>query len=88
MKNRILSKDFLIHILHNYSFWLIKLGIIEVELNLRSQLNNKMTTAHRPTWNTAKGGSEQGGNLLVEPSRAYSALDLPAHLKLKSRQIG
>lgn len=47
-----------------------------------------MTTAHRPTWNTAKGGSEQGGNLLVEPSRAYSALDLPAHLKLKSRQIG
>ena len=47
-----------------------------------------MTTAHRPTWNTAKGGSEQGGNLLVDPSRAYSSKDMPAHLTLKSRQIG
>ena len=44
-----------------------------------------MTTAHRPTWNSAKGGSEQGGNLLVEPSRAYSSKDLPAHQTLKSR---
>lgn len=26
--------------------------------------------------------------MLVEPSRAYSSKDLPAHLKLKSRQIG
>ena len=47
-----------------------------------------MTTAHRPTWNSAKGGSAQGGNLLVEPTRAYSSKDLPAHLKLKSRQKG
>ena len=47
-----------------------------------------MTTAHRPTWNSAKGGSEQGGNLLVEPSRAYSSKDLPAHQKLKSRRVG
>ena len=44
-----------------------------------------MTTAHRPTWNAARGGSEQGGNLLVNPTRAYSALDLPAHTKLKYR---
>ena len=47
-----------------------------------------MTTAHRPTWNSAKGGSEQGGNLLVQPSRAYSSKDLPAHQNLKSRQQG
>ena len=47
-----------------------------------------MTTAHRPTWNSAKGGSEQGGNLLVQPSRAYSSKDMPAHKTLKSRAIG
>ena len=47
-----------------------------------------MTTAHRPTWNAARGGSEQGGNLLVNPTRAYSALDLPAHTKLKYRTNG
>jgi protein CWC15 len=47
-----------------------------------------MTTAHRPTWNSVKGGSEQGGNVLVQPSRQYSALDMPAHLKLKTRQEG
>ena len=45
-----------------------------------------MTTAHRPTWNSARGGSEQGGNVLVNPSRAYSSKDLPAHLTLKQRQ--
>jgi protein CWC15 len=44
-----------------------------------------MTTAHRPTWNSARGGSEQGGNQLVQPKRNYSALDMPAHLKLKVR---
>ncbi len=48
-----------------------------------------MTTAHRPTWNSARGGgSEQGGNVLVQPKRNYSALDMPAHLKLKERQPG
>ena len=47
-----------------------------------------MTTAHRPTWNSARGGSEHGGNVLVQPKRAYSALDMPAHLKLKERQDG
>jgi protein CWC15 len=47
-----------------------------------------MTTAHRPTWNSVKGGSEQGGNILVQPSRQYSAKDMPAHLKLKTRHEG
>lgn len=44
-----------------------------------------MTTAHRPTWNAAKGGSEQGGNLLVNPTRNYSAKDLPANTAIKYR---
>jgi hypothetical protein len=46
-----------------------------------------MTTAHRPTWNSARG-SEQGGNNLVVPKRSYSALDMPAQLKLKERREG
>ena len=46
-----------------------------------------MATAHRPTWNSARG-SEQGGNNLVLPKRNYSALDMPSHLKLKDRQDG
>ena len=36
-----------------------------------------MTTAHKPTWHSAKGG--------YEPERKYSSKDLPAHLKLKER---
>lgn len=47
-----------------------------------------MTTAHRPTWHTAKGGTEQGGNMLVNPSRAYSSKDMPAHTRLKERADG
>lgn len=47
-----------------------------------------MTTAHRPTWHAAKGGSEQGGNVLVNPSRAYSSKDMPAHTSLKERAPG
>ena len=47
-----------------------------------------MTTAHRPTWHTAKGGTEQGGNVLINPSRAYSSKDMPAHTTLKVRTTG
>lgn len=47
-----------------------------------------MTTAHRPTWHTAKGGTEQGGNVLINPSRAYSSKDMPAHTALKERSTG
>ena len=46
-----------------------------------------MTTAHRPTWNSARG-SEQGGNKLHQPKRNYSALDMPSHMKLKERRDG
>ncbi len=47
-----------------------------------------MTTAHRPTWNSARGDSALAGSKLVQPKRNYSALDMPAHLKLKERQPG
>ena len=47
-----------------------------------------MTTAHRPTWNSAKGGSSQGGNRTGMPTRLYSARDEPAHTILKFRKVG
>ena len=34
-----------------------------------------MTTAHRPTWRSAMGGTNQGGNRVLVPSRMYSAKD-------------
>lgn len=47
-----------------------------------------MTTAHRPTIVTAKGGEEQGGRRIFVPSRMTSAKDAAAHTKLKFRQEG
>ena len=47
-----------------------------------------MTTAHRPTWNSAIASKDQGGNRSIVPSAAYSSRDLPAHTKLKVRQAG
>lgn len=44
-----------------------------------------MTTAHRPTIVTAKGGEEQGGRRIFVPSRMTSAKDAAAHTKLKFR---
>jgi protein CWC15 len=44
-----------------------------------------MTTAHRPTWKPAVGGSEQGGNKITVPTRQYSSKDIPGYTSLKSR---
>lgn len=44
-----------------------------------------MTTAHRPTYHSAVGGSEQGGNKVLVPTRQYSAKDLPGQTVLKER---
>ncbi len=44
-----------------------------------------MTTAHRPTWKAAVGGSEQGGNKITVPTRQYSSKDIPGYTYLKSR---
>jgi hypothetical protein len=41
-----------------------------------------MTTAHRPTWNTAKGKIDSS---LILPTRAYSSKDLQSHGNLKKR---
>ncbi|CAK56359.1 unnamed protein product (macronuclear) [Paramecium tetraurelia] len=47
-----------------------------------------MTTAHRPTYRPAIGGSEQGGNKMLVHSRSYHSKDLPAYLILKMRKPG
>jgi len=47
-----------------------------------------MTTAARPTFDTARGGTGKGENDLSAMSKQYSSRDLPAHTKLKYRQEG
>ena len=45
-----------------------------------------MTTAHRPTWKAAVGRAQEGGwGAGGAISTATSALDAPAHTKLKTR---
>jgi len=47
-----------------------------------------MTTAARPTFDTARGGTQKGEGNLSVLSKQYSAKDLPSHTKLKTRQTG
>ncbi|KUF77308.1 CWC15 protein [Phytophthora nicotianae] len=48
-----------------------------------------MTTAHRPTWHAAVGQSNEGGwHAGGKLSDQVSARDLPAHKRLKMRQVG
>ena len=47
-----------------------------------------MTTAHRATYNPAKGGTARGEGDLGKLSKQYSSRDLPSHTKLKYRQSG
>jgi protein CWC15 len=47
-----------------------------------------MTTAARPTYEPARGGSGKGEGDLSALSKQYSSRDLPAHTKLKYRQEG
>jgi protein CWC15 len=47
-----------------------------------------MTTAARPTWAPAKGGSEQGGVRMFGASQKYSSRDLASHTNLKQRKDG
>ena len=46
-----------------------------------------MTTAARPTWDTAKGGTGKRERDLSAMSNQYSARDLASHTKLKSRSL-
>ncbi|KAK2143737.1 hypothetical protein LSH36_816g00039 [Paralvinella palmiformis] len=47
-----------------------------------------MTTAARPTFEPARGGSGKGENDLSALSKQYSSRDLPSHTRLKYRQDG
>ncbi|KAI6652724.1 hypothetical protein LOD99_4110 [Oopsacas minuta] len=47
-----------------------------------------MTTAARPTFEPARGGRGKGENDLSAISKQYSSRDMPAQLKLKTRQPG
>ena len=47
-----------------------------------------MTTAARPTWDTAKGGTSKQERSLSSMSKHYSSRDLPSHTKLKTRAEG
>lgn len=47
-----------------------------------------MTTAARPTFDTARGGTSRGESDLGKLSKQYSSRDLPSHTKLKYRQEG
>ena len=47
-----------------------------------------MTTAARPTWDTAKGGTSAKERDLSSMSKQYSSRDLPSHTKLKTREPG
>ena len=44
-----------------------------------------MTTAARPTFEPARGGTGKGENDLSSLSKQYSSRDLPGHTKLKYR---
>jgi protein CWC15 len=45
-----------------------------------------MTTAGRPTFDTARGGTKRGERSLSAMTKQYSSRDLPGHTKLKYRQ--
>lgn len=47
-----------------------------------------MTTAARPTFDSAQGGQGRGEKDLSAITRQYSSRDLPAHTKLKYREPG
>lgn len=47
-----------------------------------------MTTAARPTFEPARGGTGRGEGDLSALSKQYSSRDLPGHTKLKYRQLG
>ena len=46
-----------------------------------------MTTAARPTFEPARGGSGKGETDLSALSKQYSSRDLPGHTKLKYRLV-
>lgn len=47
-----------------------------------------MTTAARPTFDTARGGKSKWESALSAQSKQYSSRDLPGHMRLKYRGEG
>ena len=47
-----------------------------------------MTTAHRPTFEPARGGTGRNETDLSKLSQQYSSKDMPSHKTLKYRQPG
>ena len=47
-----------------------------------------MTTAHRPTFDPARGGTGRNEGDLSKLSVQYSSKDMPSHTKLKYRSVG
>jgi len=47
-----------------------------------------MTTAHRPTFHPAQGGTGKNESDLSKLSKQYSSRDMPSHTKVKYRQTG
>ena len=47
-----------------------------------------MTTAHRPTFEPARGGTGKNEGDLSKLSQQYSSKDMPSHKILKYRQSG
>jgi len=47
-----------------------------------------MTTAHRPTFHPAQGGTGKNEGDLSKLSKQYSSRDMPSHTKVKYRQTG
>lgn len=52
---------------------------------LTKEVYTTMTTAHRPTWQAAKGGEEQGGMRIYAASHMTSAKDQISQTKMKFR---
>ena len=52
-----------------------------------TRVYNIMTTAARPTFDPARGGTGKGENDLSALSKQYSSRDLPSHTKLKYRWV-
>jgi len=62
---------------------------LDIEIcRFRFRIFRKMTTAHRPTFHPAQGGTGKNESDLSKLSKQYSSRDMPSHTKVKYRQSG
>ena len=72
--------------LHN--LMLVSFKLLLKILNICVYFASVMTTAHRPTFVPARGGTGKNEGDLSKLSQQYSSKDMPSHTKLKYRQKG